>query len=541
MKKKFTLLVLLCVLAGAVTAGGNGIDRRNQALPVKPANPVLYCNDVVIHDDITMDQRDAALSIAFNGWVYSSYTVDQYPNAGLELMKSTDNGWTWNPMWSYITSGYSCNALDIVVCGTSESDLYLFQAGVSYISSTARYVVWVDKYDATSGNFINEVFFEDSEYRIYDVQIASDYKFPSFGASPYSIGILFSKTSVPADSLIFCSSADGGNTFTNRKVVSYSPDYMDRISLSFGRSDSYYNGRYFAAWYETSVDPRIGKTYMSNSDPYFDSDWLLPYRLDDLPGSAEDRTNDPVIACQQSVNDNDAGSFTTVVLFNRDYYHDGQDYDVIGGYNKISAGGIPAWTPLYLANTDMVKEFEADLNYDPAYDNFLVTYCDSTNQKLIYAVQGMDMPDPGNWWVIDDQYNDQPNLVNPYPKVEINPWYTQVGHVWDADRAGNGMAMWDAEYAVGTGNKVSNEVVLNVTPNPAKDMVNISFSLKEKSNVKLTVYDIRGLKVYEEDFGMVKSWRPSVTFNAGSLEPGYYSVVIETAGNTATGKLVIVR
>jgi hypothetical protein len=541
MKTTFTFLLVLFVFGITNTFAQGNPDRQN-GVPVKPTNPVLYATDVIIEDDASQDQRGTNLSIAFNGWAYEVHTLTQGTEAGYNIYKSVDDGESWTLLNGNVFENYTNLAVDLVVCGSSTADLRLFQAGIAYFPSTGLYVVYVDKYDATTGNFLGEIFYESSSYKIYDVKIVSDYKFPSVGAGPYSLGLLFSRYGAAADTLVFISSPDAGQTFGNRKVVKTTGYYMDKISLSHGSSGLWFNGRYFAAWEERPFNARVGRTFVSNSDPYFYSDWVTPTRLDDIAGSSTDQTKNPVISCQENLYDNDASNFTTIVLLDRDYWGDGLDYDVIGMYNKNSAGGSGTWTRFDISN-DGYNVFEADASFDPGFNNFLVTYCDSTNQKLPYVVKYQDLVDPNSWLMINSAYNMYPNLVNPFPKVEINPVYTQVGHVWTGTRPGGfGMATWDAEYStvgVPPAGQNAGALALKVYPNPCSTKATLEFTLDDAADVTIDLVTAYGQKVRVITDDNLSAGRHTVPIDVSGLPGGCYYYTFSNGNSSVSGKIVV--
>jgi hypothetical protein len=541
MKKISTFLIVFFVFAVLNTFAQGGLNRQ-QGVPFKESNSLLYATDIIIDNNASQDQRGANLSIAFNGWAYSVFTVDQGSQKGYNIFRSTDDGASWQYLNGNVLNDYQNVAVDQVVCGSSTSSLYLFQAGIAYFPSSNYYVLYVDEYDAATGYFLGEIFYESSPYRFYDVKIVSDYKFPSLGVSPYSLGLLFSRYGPSADTLVFISSGDGGYSFADRKVLFYTGLYLDKISLSHGECSNFFNGRYFAAWEVKALGARTGQIFVSNSNPYFNSDWLTATRLDDIAGSSMDLCRNPVVACQENYFDNDAANFTTVVLFDRDFSGDGLDYDVIGMYNKLSAGGSGSWTRLDVVNT-YDDDFESDINFDPGYNNFLVTYCDSTNQDLVYVVNGMNLIYPSSWGVVNSGYNNTPNLVNPYPKVEINPVYTQVGHVWIGDRpGGNGMAMWDAEYStvgIPPSGQNAGSFDLAVYPNPCNASATISFSLEKASHITIDILNAYGQKVSTIKDENLSSGEYNVQFDVSTLQAGCYYYNFTSGTAKATGKVVV--
>jgi hypothetical protein len=543
MKKRVTIFLMMIL---SLSWGANilkGQEKRASGSPFNFSDDIRYGNDILIHDDLSQDQRSANLSIAYNGSVFSAFTVQSTPTSGgFEVWKSTDNGQSWSLFTSVVQDNYLNKAVDVIVCGTTEADLSLFITGIAYFPASSSYAVYVDKYNATTGAYIGEVFSEIYSYEIYDVRIASDYKYPSTGSSPYSVAVLFSRYGSSADELIFQASADGGTTFPIRKIVATTGAFMGKVSLSHGRSASSFGGKYFAAWEQKGFGARTGATYVSHSEPFFDSDWASPTRLDDIAGFSTDLTKNPVVVCQESTADNSSGSYSTIVLFDRDYYGTGADYDVIGMYTRDAGALIPVWTTLYVANTDMTNEFEADAGFDPGYNNFLVTFCDSTHQNLYYVVNGMDLTDPSNWGVISGGFNQYPNLVHPFPKVDINPLYIQAGHVWVSEGAGGqGMATWDAEYITGIPDGGKSGISARIYPNPCKENVNLQLELEKAGNISVTLLNVYGQRAMEVANSQYQAGENNLNFNISDLASGYYTIEIQGSAGKIAVKLMVTK
>lgn len=78
-----------------------------------------------------------------------------------------------------------------------------------------------------------------------------------------------------------------------------------------------------------------------------------------------------------------------------------------------------------------------------------------------------------------------------------------------------------------------------VYPNPTKDDINFSFYLKEKSNVKISIFNALGQKVRDVENKDFKSGENSVKANVSSLKSGIYYYLFETEFGNASGMLMI--
>ena len=69
---------------------------------------------------------------------------------------------------------------------------------------------------------------------------------------------------------------------------------------------------------------------------------------------------------------------------------------------------------------------------------------------------------------------------------------------------------------------------LKLYPNPCTNTLTIEFDLSENSNVSLSVYNLNGIKIYNEQLNVQASGAHKMQFNASSLAVGLYIVAITT-------------
>jgi hypothetical protein len=82
---------------------------------------------------------------------------------------------------------------------------------------------------------------------------------------------------------------------------------------------------------------------------------------------------------------------------------------------------------------------------------------------------------------------------------------------------------------------------ITVSPNPANPVTTISYSLKNSSDVRLTVYAVNGQKVATLVNGPMRAGTHSVTFNGAKLASGVYFYRFESAGLTKAGKMLLLK
>jgi hypothetical protein len=249
----------------------------------------------------------------------------------------------------------------------------------------------------------------------------------------------------------------------------------------------------------------------------------------------------PSFGTQFNETDNDLSNVTGVVLFDREWDGTGTDYDLIGVYNK-EAVSTDNWTRFDIRN-DFENVFQSDINFDPVYNNFLVTFCDSTNQSLDYVIQWQNLPTPDTWSYIATHYNEVDNLVAPYPKVEINPMVQEVAHVWNGNRpGGNGMATFDAEYSTlgipgsGTGMTASN---VNVFPNPCSTTATLFVNLTSNDQVSARLLSVTGQEKAILVNGELKAGENRINFDVTNLQAGYYLVEVNATAFKSTERIVV--
>lgn len=75
--------------------------------------------------------------------------------------------------------------------------------------------------------------------------------------------------------------------------------------------------------------------------------------------------------------------------------------------------------------------------------------------------------------------------------------------------------------------KQSNFDNLDVYPNPATNNVNINFSLKEYKTVRVTLFDLSGQTLFEDEYSNVKDKQASVDLS--NLSSGTYLLRIRNS------------
>jgi hypothetical protein len=540
------LLLILVLELCAVYAWSQAEAPGNNSIPLNAPNSLLYGDDILIDDQIDQDQQETGLAVAFNGWIYVSHVVNNTATRSWDVHMSMDDGLTWTTIISQsITAGWATTALDIIVCGTSTSDLKLFVARVYTTDAATFYEVKLSSYDANTGGPLATIYDNfSSTQKFMDVAIASDYLFPAYASTQYTIGLAYTATTPDADSVKFISFDAAGATPQTLYTVYSGSAYTRNVAIAYGRSSYYNYGRYHVAWEQrASPSADLGQIWTAHCLDQYNSSFTPPIRLENLIGGSADYCRNPVIACQFNDLNNYMGGYSEVVLFDRAFDGSTSDFDIVGTYN-VEAANTDNWSIFGMYASFTLNDYHSDINFDPGYNNFLVTYFSSNETKLRYVVEHMDLPDPYNWTVISDKYNFENDLVNPYPKVEINPGYLQVAHVWTCERAGGyGETMFDAEYSVvGVQQDYPGDLgISGIYPNPAIDKVKMELNLNRADHIRITCNDATGRNgklIFE---GNVPGGRSVISADVSAIPAGLYIYSVQSSVSTVSGRLAIVR
>ena len=80
---------------------------------------------------------------------------------------------------------------------------------------------------------------------------------------------------------------------------------------------------------------------------------------------------------------------------------------------------------------------------------------------------------------------------------------------------------------------------LNTFPNPATRTVTVAYTLKNNTNVGLTLTDLSGKVIATQNEGPKNAGVNKLTFDVSSLDAGVYFYSVSINGATATKKLVV--
>ena len=88
---------------------------------------------------------------------------------------------------------------------------------------------------------------------------------------------------------------------------------------------------------------------------------------------------------------------------------------------------------------------------------------------------------------------------------------------------------------------LSDEITLGCYPNPFNPATTITFTLPQKDNVKLVVYDVLGREVMKLANGAYEAGEHKFRFNASDLASGVYIYSLQTSGKALSKKMMLLK
>ncbi|MDP1624021.1 MAG: T9SS type A sorting domain-containing protein [Bacteroidales bacterium] len=543
MKDKRTLLIFFIIFYVA-----NGFSQF-ELVPIKSGNTVLFGKDIVINELPMQDQRNLALCSSFNGWLYAGYTyfndINHYP--AITIMKSIDNGINWMLLVDMYQpfDNTEINSIDITVCGDSISNIKLFLAFVivGKGSTTGIGDGYVLRFNGSTGTYEDQL--HPTLSSVYSVSLSGDFMFPASNSNPYSLGCMYSYHCYPnnGDSIIFQSSSNGGISFDNRKGIAGTANRFGKVALTFGRGLSNSSGRYFAVWEEKDdYSSQNGHIYTAHSEPNFNSPFATPVMLDSINAAAFNNARNPVIACQYNNTDNDSSNITELVLFDK-FVPSENRYDLVGLYNmkSTSTNNFNQFSLNLLSD----KKQQASVCFNPFDSKFMVTYYDSTTQKLPFLLNNFNMTTPDNWQVVSSGYNESNALTSSSPKIAVNMNLHQAVMVWSKDGIGSkGVAMFDAPYNNWEGlpeNDKTDNSQISVFPNPSSSSATMNFELNKREFVNISLFNMDGRYIKTIANQKYEIGKNEVKFDVSGLPHGTYFYTLKSSDISTFGKISVIR
>lgn len=514
-------------------------------LYAQPVKVPLFGKDITIKNDSNADQRNVKVCVAPNGWLYSCYWNHFENGFTCYIMKSTDNGISWTELTclNYPNNPKDITDLEILACGTDETNMKLFLGQVFIYFPSYSYQGVVIRINGITGELEEEILHDQSS-EVHDIALASDYPYHVGNANPYSIAVLYSRTRGTGymTDLIYCSSSNGGQSFDHTQIVSSSTeDYFFHVDLSYAWSPTKNTGRYYGVWeVKKDILDSTGHIYTAHTEPDYDSPFSQPVCLDSLLPGLIYNCNLPTIACQQGETENASSDISQVVLCEFKSPQSG-NCNVVGWYNKESTNST-TFSPFTLADTTHYN-CTPDIAYNNIDNTFMVTYFDSTSKQLPLITNDLNLTNPTNWNQISAGYNDSPDILYPNPCLKMN--HSQGGgmNAWIMDKEnGNGIALFDAVKSTYTS---SNEIPqkqqntsLIVFPNPVTSSVNIQFDADHAGTMSIKIFNSLGQCVISSSSLSYNQGVNARSLDLTSVHEGCYFLMIEGLSQPVQRKIV---
>ena len=83
--------------------------------------------------------------------------------------------------------------------------------------------------------------------------------------------------------------------------------------------------------------------------------------------------------------------------------------------------------------------------------------------------------------------------------------------------------------------------IAEAQPNPASNILNLNVINDKDEMLKLTIYDMLGNKVYDEDRIEVINGDNTLSIDVSNIDQGVYTLVLQSIDNSAFKKVMIVR
>ncbi|NLL27396.1 MAG: T9SS type A sorting domain-containing protein [Bacteroidales bacterium] len=516
MKTKIFSLLLIAIFALSISAQAQDIGG----------------DDILISEISSEDAGFPKISVADNGWIYIlTYTYcSAAPYTSLMLHCSKDDGVTYQKLKEWkLSVNITYSDADMVVTGNSEANINVWIAFAVNNSDDNSSTICVSKH-AADGTFIEAPYtYKNIGFKAYRIAIATDYRSPGDGASPFAIGIAFTDyvNSSNKSWVNYAYSLDGGNTFNLKSLQSAIGErQFGRIDISLGRSRYDKFGMVGIA-FEMGDAPQgfnswrnIG--FLANYMDYRNTHaWSAPVNISKVITSGENNTRNPKVQWfgNKDVNPTIHGtnSFNFIVAFDQKF--NDHDFDINYIYPatsfKIDAGYTPALSDFeYTAlGEEESIEHNVALSFDKQYNHYLATYIEyGSSFKIKYKYINADkIHDKANWVDLGSYSNDDAYSTS----IDISPTKNMVCWAWS-----EGSSIWaDTEWStVGIENHEISTNALNAYPNPASNVLNI---VSENANELITICDLSGKVVYSEQASEKQS-----SIDISQLSAGMYIVRI---------------
>jgi hypothetical protein len=488
--------------------------------------------------DIRMDPRDGIRDVNItsisNGDLYAfCLWIDGTEDYGV-ILRSTDDGVTWNVAWNN-----SFGTTDIYDLGIVNDNDTLITWYILHNTSANTYRTWVRVcnpdascspiyWGSPTGNF-NPIQYDDL-HCCTDAAVwgTSEYVYATwsetYGTGPDSTRVM-SAVSQEND----VSTWETGPT--RLRASNGSNIYYTGTRTAFGSATDmlwvvawlHPNGyptsfdRFVRGWYSTDYGTTWNSTPVDISDSNDGRD-----EYDCVVGGSHINTNWVVLATQV-----DTGS--------------GGDLDVNNWYSTDDG---TAWTWAgWVSNS--YDNFLGDIWVDDNSNAFYGALRQNTSTNQYVRIKTGDITDPASWSGSLGINDNTTNLSNVYgPSISYNMGLGEAIMAWVDYNAALYSIWFDSESWTGIGNhagQVVSPLAIALAPNPAKSIAAVSFTTQTAGRVAVSLYDATGRLIENLVDETRVAGTYSTTIQSDKLASGIYFVRVETPDGVGTKTMTIVR
>ena len=465
---------------------------------------------------------------------------------------STDGGDTWSQ--------------DTLPTGTYGDPCVIYDLyGTAYYGhlTDARYFggQWIDRMTVHRSSNGGVSWYDSTTVGLnYPKQQDKEWLASDMGDTPYSGYIYMAWTefdsygsTAPTDSsrILFTRSTDGGTTWSAPLRISDQggDSYDDDNTVEGAVPAVGPNGEVYTAWagptgitFDKSTDGGVtwGNDVFVTSMPggwAFDVEGI--YRVNGLPITACDVSNSPYRG--------------TVYVLWSDQRNGTGNTDV---FLKKSTDQGTTWGSTIRVNTDLdsVQQFFPWLTIDQSTGYLYAVYYDRRNYAVgdsLTDVYVSKSTDGGDSWA-DFKVSQTPfrpskaKFFGDY--INITSLNGKVYPIWmrlDTLSLSVWMTVFD-DSPVGVADRRQNEIVSSFSlgqnyPNPFNPSTRIPFSIPERSNVRLTVYDVLGRRVAVLVDGELTAGQHTAVFYSDEVPSGVYFYRLTAGGRDETRRFIVAK
>lgn len=221
-----------------------------------------------------------------------------------------------------------------------------------------------------------------------------------------------------------------------------------------------------------------------------------------------------------------------------------QTYDIILSKKNVKAGDT---TNIYAriqnySNVDHYGDISVRFYLgDPDNGGLLIENLDGQSEVVLDQINAREpVVATLNNWIVPAYVDEQSAIFAVVdPDNMIGEVHDNNNKAWNLIRQGSGIVGIEDKEKLSPGS--GNEMLVNVYPNPAKDIASFNFQIQEPSPVKIEIYDLQGKHVSTLQHERLSAGTHSLEFAIGGLDKGVYLYRFVTDSFHSSGKLVIIR